>query len=139
MAVILLLLLFAPLAAIHGRRRARALVAMPAGLGGRLVRLLTVPLVVLASLTVALLVRREEVMAPFARPSGGAATLGAQDGFVGLLVTMAGWIGEFSLILIFLAIPYVLGSLIAAVLLILHSCGEITLQPLAAEPEELAS
>ncbi|ORE96851.1 hypothetical protein [Aurantimonas sp. 22II-16-19i] len=140
MAGILLLLFFAPLAAIHGRRRARALVETSAGVGRQLLRLLTVPMVVLVSLTVALLVRREQAGAPFASPTGGAAaTLSAQDGIVGLLVTMAGWIGEFSLILFFLAIPYVIGSLIAAALLILHSCGEITLRPLAAEPEEPAS
>ncbi|MBO0661666.1 hypothetical protein LQ948_03695 [Jiella sp. MQZ9-1] len=49
------------------------------------------------------------------------------------------WIGEFALIFFFLSIPYILASVVAAALLILHSWGEITLTPPPTESNEQIS
>ena len=138
MTAVLVLLFFMPVAAIYGRYRARALVAQPASVSRRMARLLPVPAVILLSLIIAILAYREDgtgQLYSLAASGDASAFLNAQEGLFGWGIAAARWIGELSLVLFFLTIPYILGTLVAAVLLIFHASGEITLEPLHKEAE----
>ncbi|TFF25340.1 hypothetical protein E3C22_08240 [Jiella endophytica] len=137
MTLLLVLVFFTPLAAVYGRYRARVLLSEGTNLGQRLLRLAPLPTVVLAALIVAVEARSVGPMGtatPSPEPAHGS-FVNAALSFVG---TILHWIGDLSLILFFLSIPYVIGSMIAAGLLILDARGEITLTPLAVEAEEAA-
>lgn len=113
-AAVVLLVLFLPAAAIYGRHRARHLKQRRATLGGRLAALLPMPALLAVCGAVAI-----------AHESGRSLATG--NGVIDAVLTLARWIGELELILFMVAGPYLIGVLIAAVLLALDARGLLTL------------
>ena len=116
MTAFLALLFFSPLAFIYGRYRARQLRAAPGTLKGRLAALLPMPLFVAGCVVLAVL----HANAPL---GAGDAVLATGNGVIDFVIGAARKIGELALILFMVAIPYLLGAVIAAVLLVLDARG----------------
>jgi len=132
MASFFVLLFFLPLAAIYGRRRARTLAWKKPSLGSRLAALLPMPALIGVSATIAIIAAREDETARLAALSGrrtGDSLLATGNGVLDFGIAAARWVGDLALVLFFLAIPFVLGAAIAAVLLVLEANGRITLAP----------
>ena len=125
-AAVVLLILFLPAAYIYGRYRARQLKARHATLRGRLTALLPVPAFLAACGALAIV-----------HETGDAGALLTGNGVLDALVTLARWIGQLELILFMIAGPYLIGVIVAALLLALDARGIVTLaapQPAQAPP-----
>lgn len=142
MASVFVLLFFLPLAAIYGRRRARVLAWTKPNLGGRLAALIPMPALIGVSATIAIIAAREDEAARLAALSGrqtGDSVLATGNGVLDFTIAAARSLGDLSLVLFFLAIPFVLGAAIAAVLLVLQANGRITLAPLQPTQDDPAT
>ena len=138
MAALVAILLFSPAAFIYGRYRARLLRARPGTLGSRLTALLPMPLLLGVCAAIAIIYQRERETAMLAGLRGAApprSLLQSGNGIVDAALTVARWLGQVELILFMLAIPFILGAIVAAALLVLDARGRLTLA-LPAEAEE---
>ncbi|MEF2553373.1 hypothetical protein VQ042_18750 [Aurantimonas sp. A2-1-M11] len=116
MTAVLALLFFSPLAFIYGRYRARQLRARPGTLAERLVSLVPAPLLLAGCAALAIV----HANAPLGT---GDDVLATGNGVIDFVLRIARWIGELELILFMVAIPYLLGAAIAALLLVLDARG----------------
>ena len=140
--IVVLLCFFAPMAIINGRLRARMISTRTGRLSQKLLRLLVVPAVVAVSMPIAVFesvqgyAAGNQAEANFVRGgeiAGGDATTASDHGVVAeLVISILAWIGVGSIVLFFITIPYVLGSIYAAALLILKGLGKIRLE----QPQE---
>ncbi|MCE7029295.1 hypothetical protein [Jiella avicenniae] len=137
--IVVLLCFFAPMAVIYGRRRAYVISTRTGRLSQKLLRLLVVPAVVAVSMPIAVFEfvqgyaagsRAEANFVTGADIAGGDAIAASDHGGVAeLVISILAWIGVSSIVLFFVAIPYVLGSVYAAALLILNGLGRIRIEP----------
>lgn len=124
-----ILVFFLPLSFIYGRWRARGLKARHATLRGRLLSLLPMPLFFAVCAAVAVVWQNEAASRRRADLTGIAndSALDTGNGILDGLLTIARWFGQLELILFMVAIPYLIGALIAAILLVLDDKGRIEL------------
>lgn len=115
-AAVVLLILFLPAAVIYGRYRARHLKQRHEALGGRLAALLPMPALLAVCGAMAIV-----------HETGRADALVTGNGVIDAVLTLARWIGQLELILFMVAGPYLIGVLIAALLLALDARGLLTL------------
>ncbi|MBB4005130.1 hypothetical protein [Aurantimonas endophytica] len=115
-AAVVLVVLFLPAAFIYGRFRARHLRQSRPTLGGRLAGLLPMPAFLAACGAMAIV-----------HETGDAGALVTGNGVIDAVLTLGRWIGQIELILFMVAGPYLLGVLIAALLLALDARGFLTL------------
>ena len=59
--------------------------------------------------------------------------LATGNGVLDTVMTIARWLGQLELILFMIALPYLLGTLVSATLLVLDAKGELTLAPIEDE------
>ena len=139
-AAILAIAFFSPLAFIYGRYRARHLKAAAGTLSSRLAALLPIPALFLVCAIVAVIFEREKSVNALRDLSGQAPTsaLDTGNGVADFALRVARWIGEAELILFMVAVPFILGAMFAATLLVLDARGTIVLPPPAPpEPDDL--
>ncbi|NDV88417.1 hypothetical protein GTW51_17075 [Aurantimonas aggregata] len=128
-AAVVLLVLFLPAAVIYGRYRARHLRQRHEALRGRLAALLPMPafLAVCGALAIV-------------HETGRADALATGNGVIDAVLTLARWVGELELILFMVAGPYLIGVVIAALLLALDARGFLALAaPAPLEPTDTAA
>ncbi|MEE2952287.1 hypothetical protein SAMN06297251_104307 [Fulvimarina manganoxydans] len=135
LAALFVLAFFSPLAFIYGRWRARGLKSRQPSLAKRLVALLPMPLILCLCATVAIIWENEGAARNRAALLGQDAhsLLATGNGVLDGLMTIARWLGQLELILFMIALPYLLGTLISATLLVLDARGTIILAPLESE------
>ena len=129
-ASVLAVLFFAPAAFIYGRHRARYLKAQNGTLGSRLSSLVPIPALFVVCAVIAIIYEREKGVAQMLAlrgQSGARSTLSTGNGAVDFALTIARWIGDLELILFMVAMPFIMGAIVAAVLLILDARGTIRL------------
>lgn len=130
------LLFFAPAGFIYGRYRARLLRSRPGTLFSRLASLLPVPALFLVCAVIAIIHENAQAQSGSLSARGlGIDILETGSSVADGVLTLARWIGEAELILFMLAIPFLLGAAIAALLLILDARGVIALAR-PARPDE---
>ncbi|MDY8109661.1 hypothetical protein U0C82_10980 [Fulvimarina sp. 2208YS6-2-32] len=122
---------FLPLSFIYGRWRARGLKAAHATLKGRLLALMPMPLFFAVCFAVATVWQSEAAQRRMADLAGSEAesALDTGNGVLDGVLTIARWLGQVELILFMVALPYLLGALVACGLLILDANGRIVLAP----------
>ncbi|HEX2018478.1 MAG TPA: hypothetical protein VGO17_06020 [Aurantimonas sp.] len=124
-AAIVLVILFLPLAFIYGRYRARRLKQRHATLRGRLSALLPLPAFLAVCAAMAVI-----------HETGDPGALLTGNGVIDAVLGLARAIGQLELILFMIAGPFLLGAVVAALLLALDARGLVTLAaPAQAEPE----
>lgn len=128
-AAAFVLLLFSPLAFIYGRWRAKGLKARHGTLRARLAALLPMPLLFGICAAIAVIYENEAAERQQAALTGRTveSAVATGNGVIDLFLTLARWLGQIELMLFMVALPYLMGALVAAVLLILDSQGRITL------------
>ncbi|MEX6508706.1 hypothetical protein [Jiella sp. M17.18] len=132
MAAALTLLLFLPMALIYGRYRARVLRARPGTLRTRLTTLLPMPALLSVCAAIAVIGAREDRAAEAAALAGHqarASMLTTGHVVIDAALQLARWLGELELILFMIAIPFILGAVAAAAMLVLEAAGRLTLPP----------
>ncbi|EAU42290.1 3-phosphoshikimate 1-carboxyvinyltransferase [Fulvimarina pelagi HTCC2506] len=131
------LVFFLPISFIYGRWRARGLKRSHSTLRTRLFALLPMPLFFAVCATVAVIWQNEASSRRIADLTGREAgsALDTGNGVLDGLLTVARWFGQLELILFMIAIPYLMGAVIAVILLLLDSRGRIELA-VAAEPND---
>ena len=137
-AAILAVVFFSPLAFIYGNYRARHLKAAAGTLRSRLGALIPIPALFLVCAIIAVIFEHEKGVAQRLALQGIAhpgSLLDTGNGVTDFLLRLARWIGELELILFMVAVPFIMGAVVAAVLLVLDARGSIVL-PLPAPPEE---
>lgn len=130
MAGLLALLFFLPVSFVYGRHRARRAKSGPGGLKRRLAALLPLPLLVGACLGLAVLFHASGE----GTLGGGAAIFSTGNGVVDAGLRTARLVGDLALVLFFLSLPFVLGSAVAALLLVLDARGVRAIPAEAPEP-----
>ena len=142
MAAVFTLLFFLPLAFIYGRHRARVLRARPGtSLGGRLAALLPMPALFAVCAAIAVIGEREDRVAEQAAllgRQGEPSLLSTGFGLTDAALRIARWLGELELVLFMVAIPFILGAVVAALLLVLEARGRISLEMPAAGADDVA-
>ncbi len=140
-AALVAIVFFLPLAFIYGRYRARNLKAAAGTLRSRLASLIPIPALFLVCAIIAVIFEREKSAADRLALQGIAhpgSVLDTGNGVTDFLLRVARWIGELELILFMVAIPFIMGAVVAAVLLILDARGTIVLaRPEAPDEPEL--
>ncbi|MEN3791755.1 hypothetical protein [Fulvimarina sp. MAC3] len=134
---VFVLVFFLPLSFIYGRWRARGLKASHATLRGRLLSLLPMPLFFGVCAIVAVIWQTEAANRQTAKLTGGPvdSALDTGNGVLDGLLTVARWFGQLELIIFMIAIPYLMGAMIAAILLVLDDRGRIELPKPAGQTE----
>ncbi|MCB8837455.1 hypothetical protein [Aurantimonas sp. VKM B-3413] len=142
MAAVFTLLFFLPLAFIYGRHRARVLRVRPGtSLAGRLAALLPMPALLAVCAAIAVIGEREDRVAEQAALVGRQSEpsmLSTGFGVADAALRLARWLGELELVLFMVAIPFILGALIAALLLVLEAQGRIALLMPPADGDDAA-
>ena len=135
LAALFVLAFFSPLAFIYGRWRARVLKSRHRSLGKRLIALLPMPAILCLCAAVAIIWENEEAARNRAELLGQDAHsfLATGNGVLDAVMTIARWLGQLELILFMIALPYLLGTLVSATLLVLDAKGELTLAPIEDE------
>ena len=135
LAALFVLAFFSPLAFIYGRWRARGLKRRHLSLAKRLIALLPMPAILCLCAMVAIIWENEEAARNRAALLGEDphSFLATGNGVLDGLMTIARWLGQLELILFMIALPYLLGTLISATLLVLDARGTISLAPLESE------
>lgn len=131
-AAILAIVFFSPVAFIYGRYRARHLRARSGTLGSRLAALLPMPAFLAFCGVIAVIYQNEKGAAERLALRGESAPPGLLDtgnGVIDFALRLARWVGELELILFMVAAPFLLGAVIAAVLLVLDAHGTLALDP----------
>ena len=137
-AAVLSVVFFLPLAFIYGRHRARHLKAAGGTLGNRIASLIPIPAIFLVCAVIAVIFEGEKSAADRLALQGvihPSSVLDTGNGVTDFLLRIARWIGELELILFMVAIPFIMGAMVAAVLLVLDARGTIVLAP--PEPPEV--
>ena len=136
-AAILAVVFFLPLAFIYGRHRARQLKAAGGTPGSRLASLVPIPALFLVCAIIAVIFEGEKGAADRLALQGvvhPGSVLDTGNGVTDFLLRIARWIGELELILFMVTIPFIMGAIVAAVLLVLDARGTIVL-PQPGPPE----
>lgn len=139
-AALAALLFFSPLAFIYGRYRARALKAEGGTLAAQLSALIPIPALFLVCAIIAIIYENEQqagAMLDLRGETPPASALATGSAVTDFAIRLARWIGEAELILFMVAAPFIMGAVVAAVLLVLDRRGTIELAA-PTPPEEMA-
>ncbi len=137
-AAIFAIVFFSPVAFIYGRYRARHLRARSGTLASRLAALLPMPAFLAFCGVIAVIYQTQKGAAERLALRGESAPSGLFDtgnGVIDFALRLARWIGELELILFMVAVPFLLGAVVAAILLVLDARGTLALDPPVPEME----
>ncbi|MER0239148.1 hypothetical protein [Fulvimarina sp. MAC8] len=137
LTILVVIVFFLPISFIYGCWRARGLKANHGTLKACLTSLLPMPLLFATCGAVALVWASESGMRATAELVGREAPsqLDTGNGVLDAVLAIALWLGQLELFLFMIAIPYLMGAIIAAILLLLDDKGRIEL-PMPAEPTD---